>query len=133
MNLLDAIPILSELVDRFIPEPGDADRFKAELARLETDRFQSATQRFSMVAGPVRLMLYLFAGYMGAVWLLPVCSITVPPLPEEILAVVRWTLAFAIPAEAASVNTIEVGPDGRWLRSPATAGILTRPRGGTRS
>lgn len=133
MNLLDAIPVLSDLVDRFVPEPGEAHRFKSELARLETDRFQSATERFSMVAGPVRLMLYLFAGYMGAAWLLPVFGVAVPPLPEEVLAVVRWTLAFAIPAEAASVNTIEVGPGGRWLRSPAAAGLFTTPKGGTQS
>lgn len=126
MNILQALPVISELVDRFVPEPGEANRFKSELERLETDRFESATERFSMVAGPVRLMLYLFAGYMGAVWLLPVFGITVPPLPGEVLDVVRWTLAFAIPTEAATVNSIEVGPGGKWLRSPATSGLFTK-------
>lgn len=128
MNVLEALPILSDLVDRFVPEPAEADRFRAELRRLETDRFESATERFSMVAGPVRLMLYLFAGYMGACWLLPVFGVTVPPLPEEALSVVRWALAFAIPTEAATVNSIELGPGGRWLRSPSAPGFLKKGR-----
>lgn len=129
MNVLEALPVLSELVDRFVPEPGEANRFKAQLERIETDRFESATERFSMVAGPVRLMLYLFAGYMGAVWLLPVFGITVPPLPEDVLSVVRWALAFAIPTEAATVNSIEVGPGGRWLRSPSAPGFFKKGGG----
>lgn len=128
MNLLSLIPGLMPLIDKFIPDPEQKQAFLNQAEGLRIQRMEAENERFSLMAGPLRLMLYGLAAYFFAIWLGPMFHITVPPLPAEMYSTCKWILGFLIPSETFSNNDIQIGS----FKSPIGAGLMniSKSRGG---
>jgi hypothetical protein len=121
MNLLELIPGISNLLDKFIPDPEQKQNFINQASQLEIQKMEAENERFSLMAGPLRLILYGLALYFFAVWLGPMFGFTVPPMPSEMYGVCKWILAFLIPSETFTVNDIQAGA----FRSPVGKGLMS--------
>lgn len=122
MNLLELIPGISSLLDKFIPDPEQKQKFLNQAAQLDIQKMEAENERFSLMAGPLRLILYGLAFYFFAIWLGPMFGLTVPPMPEEMYGVCKWILAFLIPSETFTANDIQIG----GFHSPKGDGLMTK-------
>ena len=126
MNLLEVIPGISDLLDKFIPDPEQKQNFINQAAQLDIQKMEAENERFSLMAGPLRLILYGLALYFFAIWLGPMFGLAVPTMPDEMYGVCKWILAFLIPSETFTANDIQVGS----FKSPSGHGLMTKTKGG---
>jgi len=126
MNLLELIPGISGLLDKFIPDPEQKQKFINQASQLEIQKMEAENERFSLMAGPLRLILYGLALYFFAIWLGPLFGFVAPQMPDEMYGVCKWILAFLIPSETFTQNDIQVGT----FKSPAGKGLMSKNKGG---
>lgn len=122
MNILQLVPGIMPLLDKFIPDPEQKQKMLAEMQSLRIQQMEAENDRVAMFSGPLTLMLYGLAVYFYIVWIGPLFGVSVPPMPDEMYSTCKWILAFLIPSETFNQTEINFGS----FHSPAGKGIATK-------
>lgn len=109
--------------DKTADNEHDFELKKAQIADMLSARTET-TERMKTFYGPLSIILYAYAIYLVAAWVLPVFGHEVPPMSQELASIAR-TLIVGIVAESITTgNDIQLGENGKWLKSPAGKSLL---------
>lgn len=124
MDILGISNAVEGVLDKFIPDADAREKAKLEIKRMELDQAAQTTERMALFAGPLNLILYCYAFYLVAMWVLPIIGYGVPELTPEIAGIAKTLIVGVVFEDAFTSNDIQIGQNGSILNSPAGKGIL---------
>src|SRR6056297_3512803 len=117
MDIMGIGNAVDGILDKFIPDADAREKAKLEIKKLEMEKATQTTERMALFAGPLNLILYCYAFYLVATWLLPIIGYNVPQMTPEIASIAKTLIVGVVFEDAFTSNDIQVGQNGSLFNS----------------